>query len=386
MRKLLLASLLLLVCSTVQAQNFVYNDFVIINTGTVNGLRAGTYAVIKICSGITPTVPCAIAATIYNGPTTATTMANPFSADFNGNFTAWLQPGTYTVSITGNGIAGYNKYITVFTGGTGTVSNFSAGNLSPLFTTSVANSTTTPTLSFSLSTAVANRVFGNCTGGVAAPAYCAITTAMLPQITNALLPNPMILTALANNSTPFKLVPFSTSQSAPLLDIYTGIGSASCAAASLICFHAGNTSGAGYMGFIINDEGNDIFAMGNTNSVNTIKTKITNSGCYRVNVNGPALNEFDQCAGTTKFIDANSNAVFVLGPSGTKFQVDIPNGATRAGDNTLTVATLPAVALAAGKFVTVGDSTAVAAEGQVCVGGSVNIALAFSNGVVWKCF
>ncbi len=39
-----------------------------------------------------------------------------------------------------------------------------------------------------------------------------------------------------------------------------------------------------------------------------------------------------------------------------------------------------------GQMISVSDSTAVAAEGQTCVGGSTNTALAFSNGVAWKCF
>ena len=55
--------------------------------------------------------------------------------------------------------------------GTGSVTSFSAGNLVPLFTTSVATATTTPALSFSLSTAAPNTVFGNPTGSTAAPIY-----------------------------------------------------------------------------------------------------------------------------------------------------------------------------------------------------------------------
>lgn len=55
--------------------------------------------------------------------------------------------------------------------GGGTVSSFSSGNLSPLFTTSVANPTTTPALSFSLSNAGANTYFGNATGSSAAPSF-----------------------------------------------------------------------------------------------------------------------------------------------------------------------------------------------------------------------
>jgi hypothetical protein len=52
----------------------------------------------------------------------------------------------------------------------------------------------------------------------------------------------------------------------------------------------------------------------------------------------------------------------------------------------ITVANLPAAAGTAGKMFTVSDSTAIIGEGQMCVGGGSNIALAFSNGTVWKCF
>src|SRR5882724_8236520 len=65
-------------------------------------------------------------------------------------------------------------------GGSGTVTSFSAGNLSPLFTTSVATATTTPALSFSLSNAAAHTFFGNNTGSTGAPAFAAITSADLP--------------------------------------------------------------------------------------------------------------------------------------------------------------------------------------------------------------
>lgn len=55
--------------------------------------------------------------------------------------------------------------------GSGTVTSFSSGNLSPLFTTSVATATTTPALTFSLSNAAAGTVFGNATGSSAGPAF-----------------------------------------------------------------------------------------------------------------------------------------------------------------------------------------------------------------------
>jgi hypothetical protein len=53
----------------------------------------------------------------------------------------------------------------------GTVFDFTAGNLLPLFTTNVATSTTTPALSFNLSNAAATTVFGNNTGATAAPNF-----------------------------------------------------------------------------------------------------------------------------------------------------------------------------------------------------------------------
>lgn len=61
------------------------------------------------------------------------------------------------------------------TGGTGTVTSFSAGDLAPIFTSSVATATTTPAHTFTLTNAAANTSFGNFTGGSAAPTYTATT-------------------------------------------------------------------------------------------------------------------------------------------------------------------------------------------------------------------
>ncbi len=55
--------------------------------------------------------------------------------------------------------------------GSGTVTNFSAGDLSPLFTTSEATTTTTPALTFNLSNAGAYTNFGNNTSSSAAPSF-----------------------------------------------------------------------------------------------------------------------------------------------------------------------------------------------------------------------
>jgi hypothetical protein len=58
-------------------------------------------------------------------------------------------------------------------GGSGSVTSFSAGNLLPLFTTSVTTATSTPALAFTLSNAAAGTVLGNPTGSSAQPSFTA---------------------------------------------------------------------------------------------------------------------------------------------------------------------------------------------------------------------
>lgn len=69
--------------------------------------------------------------------------------------------------------------------GSGTVTSFSAGNLSPLFTTSVATATSTPALTFSLSNAAQNSVLaGPATGGAGAPTYQTAPTISAANMTS----------------------------------------------------------------------------------------------------------------------------------------------------------------------------------------------------------
>lgn len=72
-----------------------------------------------------------------------------------------------------------------FGSGTGTVTSFSAGDLSPLFTTSVANPTSTPALTFTLSSAAQNSVFGGpAVGGAGAPSFQTAPTISAANMTN----------------------------------------------------------------------------------------------------------------------------------------------------------------------------------------------------------
>ncbi|MFA5933747.1 MAG: hypothetical protein WC795_00775, partial [Candidatus Paceibacterota bacterium] len=55
--------------------------------------------------------------------------------------------------------------------GSGSVTSVSSGNLSPLFTTSVANPTTAASISYTLSNAGAHTFFGNFTGSSGVPSF-----------------------------------------------------------------------------------------------------------------------------------------------------------------------------------------------------------------------
>jgi hypothetical protein len=92
-------------------------------------------------------------------------------------------------------------------GGSGTVTSFSSGNLSPLFATSVATSTSTPALSFTLSNAGAHTFLGNNTGTSAAPSYVqpafsdlsgSVAATQLPNPTTSTLGGVQAYTVVSN--------------------------------------------------------------------------------------------------------------------------------------------------------------------------------------------
>lgn len=90
--------------------------------------------------------------TFLDGTMKLRNVANTFNGVFTNTNTA---DRTYTLKDANGTIA----FVSDLTGGT--VTSFSAGTLSPLFTTSVATATTTPALSFILTNAPAGTVFGN---------------------------------------------------------------------------------------------------------------------------------------------------------------------------------------------------------------------------------
>ncbi len=74
-------------------------------------------------------------------------------------------------------------------GGSGTVTNFTAGDLSPLFTASVANPTTTPALTFAQVSQLQNLFFASPNGAPGNPSFRAIATADLSGVALASPPN-----------------------------------------------------------------------------------------------------------------------------------------------------------------------------------------------------
>ena len=90
-----------------------------------------------------------------------------------------LPVSTQVLTVDSSGNMGYGSL------SSGTVTSFSAGNLSPLFSSSVVNATTTPALSFSLSNAAQNAVFAGPTSGSGIPTYRTLVAADIPALTAA---------------------------------------------------------------------------------------------------------------------------------------------------------------------------------------------------------
>lgn len=87
---------------------------------------------------------------------------------------------TVTEIALGSGLSFSGNTLNVTESG-GTVSSFSSGNLSPLFSTTVTNATTTPALSFSLNTQSQNLVFASPLSSSGVPLFRSLAKADLPS-------------------------------------------------------------------------------------------------------------------------------------------------------------------------------------------------------------
>jgi len=125
-------------------------------------------------------------ATIYSD-NIGTPLANPFTAQTDGQYIFYAVNGRYDVTMQNAGFSQPITYSDILLcdlaqpsgscsgggggGGGGTLFSFASGNLPPLFTTSVANPTSNPVQSFSLTNASPFTVFGNPTSALGAPSY-----------------------------------------------------------------------------------------------------------------------------------------------------------------------------------------------------------------------
>jgi hypothetical protein len=187
-----------------------------------------------------------------------TPLANPFTAATNGSFTFYAVDGNYDVTTSGGLNGGFpipvttpNIHLGGGGGGGGSVSLFSAGNLPPLFTTSVANPTTTPALSFALSPVGGATFFGNFTGSSAPPKFYNLVAGT--NITISADPNNVTISAVggASNCGALSTDPTSTN----------------CGIGNLAGNTANHVSTFGFTNVIGNNQSNNQVAVG-TNNIN----------------------------------------------------------------------------------------------------------------------
>lgn len=122
-------------------------------TGDVNLVTAGTYV----------------------GITNSITIQNTAAMVYHSGSNIWRGYGSLGAGSSGGG-------------GTGTVTNVASGNLAGIFTSSVANQSTTPAISYTLVNANANQFLGGpATGAAATPTYRSIVLDDLPGVNETLV-------------------------------------------------------------------------------------------------------------------------------------------------------------------------------------------------------
>lgn len=166
----LLATLLLLPTMMV-AQGWAIQGQAVDSLG-----RPLQFAKVRVCPYTASGLPCSpLTPTIWSDIPQTHAITNPYTTDQTGNYSFVVNAGqSYLVQVFAGSLFIYSYLYTagVTSGvGSGTVTNFSAGNLSPLFTTSVTSPTTTPALAFTLTPTVNNSFLGNFSGSTAVPKF-----------------------------------------------------------------------------------------------------------------------------------------------------------------------------------------------------------------------
>ena len=237
----------------------------------------------------------------------------------NGSNTVW---GSWTKLVNASGttaqyIRGDGSLASFPSISGGTVTSFSAGTLSPLFTTSVATETTTPALTFSLSNAAAYTVFGRASG-IGAPSYLALTADHIPglpasKITSGTIAPARLGSGTASGST--FLAGDSTWKSIPggaLTSTYIGFGNGSNQLSGISGFtflsnrYINIDTGSGSVAFgMVSSSVNAFFQAVSGNlllQTGEFYRTIVESGIFRVS---------GLSGGSTRFVQVDTNGDFV---------------------------------------------------------------------------
>jgi hypothetical protein len=243
-------------------------------------------------------------------------------------------------------------------GGDGTVTSFSAGNLSPLFTTNVATPTTTPALSFNLSNCNQYQVFGRVVAGTGAPSFVPLN----PIAFNGLaIPNQQIvfgsgtgITSSANLTYTGNNVFFGDYTGGKTIEIRGGDGINEGAAIQI-------RRGLNMNLYI----GSDAFAFGGNNSDSLFfvygnnSFHIATNSVRRVSVAGNGyvtINNIPTAASATDILVSNGGVVSTRTVASLGIPIITPAALTKTDDTNVTISLggTPATALLQGVSLTMG--------------------------------
>lgn len=131
------------------------------------------FALVRVCLYTASGSPCSPLTSLWSDIPQTHSIANPYTTDSLGNYTFVVNPAnSYVIQIfSGSTLVFSYLYTAGVPAAGGSVTTFSAGNLSPLFTTNVTNPTTAPHLGFTLSNTADSTLFGNFSGSSGAPSF-----------------------------------------------------------------------------------------------------------------------------------------------------------------------------------------------------------------------